>query len=56
MPWFFDDDKNSNSLSFNDNDEDELEPTITYFVEKDNFTNEDYNMVLDAIYKDIENE
>ena len=53
--WFFDD-ENGNSLTFNGNDEDELESTVTYFIEKDDFTDEDYNMVLDVIYKDMENE
>lgn len=52
----FFDDENGNSLSFNDNDEDESKNTVTYFIEKDDFTDEDYNMVLDAIYKDMENE
>lgn len=52
--WFFDD-ENGNSLSFNDNDE-ESENTVTYFIEKDDFTDEDYNMVLDVIYKDMEDE
>lgn len=52
--WFFDD-ENGNSLTFNDN-EDESENTVTYFIEKDDFTDEDYNMVLDVIYKDMEDE
>ena len=57
MSWFFDD-ENGNSLSFNDNDDDadELESTVTYFIEKDDFTDEDYNMVLDVIYKDMKDE
>ena len=55
MSWFFDD-ENGNSLSFDDNDEDELEFTVTYFIEKDSFTDEDYNMVLDVIYKDMKDE
>lgn len=55
MSWFFDD-ENGHSLDFNDNDDDELEPTVTYFIEKDDFTDEDYNMVLDVIYKDMEDE
>lgn len=55
MSWFFDD-ENGHSLGFNDNDDDELESTVTYFIEKDDFTDEDYNMVLDVIYKDMEDE
>ena len=57
MSWFFDD-ENGHSLSFNDNDDDndELESTVTYFIEKDDFTDEDYNMVLDVIYKDMKDE
>ena len=57
MSWFFDD-ENGHSLSFNDNDEndDESESTVTYFIEKDDFTDEDYNMVLDVIYKDMKDE
>ena len=57
MSWFFDD-ENGHSLSFNDNDDDndELESTVTYFIEKDDFTDEDYNMILDVIYKDMKNE
>ena len=55
MSWFFDD-ENGNSLSFNDNDDDESESTVTYFIEKDDFTDEDYNMVLDVIYKDMKDE
>lgn len=51
--WFFDD-ENGNSI-FNDY-EDESENTVTYFIEKDDFTDEDYNMVLDVIYKDMEDE
>lgn len=54
MSWFFDD-ENGHSLGFNDND-DESESTVTYFIEKDDFTDEDYNMVLDVIYKDMEDE
>ena len=52
--WFFDD-ENGNSITFADY-EDEDENTVTYFIEKDDFTDEDYNMVLDVIYKDMENE
>ena len=54
--WFFDD-ENGNSITFNDY-EDEAENTADYFIfiEKDDFTDEDYNMVLDVIYKDMENE
>ena len=37
MSWFFDD-ENGHSLSFNDNDDDESESTVTYFIEKDDFT------------------
>lgn len=57
MSWFFDD-ENGHSLSFNDNDDDndESESTVTYFIEKDDFTDEDYNMVLDVIYKDMKDE
>ena len=57
MSWFFDD-ENGHSLSFNDNDDDndELESTVTYFIEKDDFTDEDYNMILDVIYKDMKDE
>lgn len=55
MSWFFDD-ENGNSLSFDDNNDDELESTVTYFIEKDDFTDEDYNMVLDVIYKDMKDE
>ena len=56
MSWFFDD-ENGNSLSFNANDDyDESENTITYSIEKDDFTDEDYNMVLDVIYKDMKDE
>lgn len=50
--WFFDD-ENGNSITFNDYED---ENTVTYFIEKDDFTDEDYNMVLDVIYKDMENE
>ena len=52
--WFFDD-ENGNSITFADY-EDEAESTVTYFIEKDDFTDEDYNMVLDVIYKDMEDE
>lgn len=55
MSWFFDD-ENGHSLSFNDDDDDESENTVTYFIEKDDFTDEDYNMVLDVIYKDMKDE
>ena len=57
MSWFFDD-ENGHSLSFNDSDDDdnESESTVTYFIEKDDFTDEDYNMVLDVIYKDMKDE
>ena len=56
MSWFFDD-ENGHSLSFNDiDDDDESESTVTYFIEKDDFTDEDYNMVLDVIYKDMKDE
>ena len=52
--WFFDD-ENGNNLTFNDF-EDESENTVIYFLEKDDFTDEDYNMVLDVIYKDMKDE
>ena len=55
MSWFFDD-ENGHSLSFNDDDDDESENAVTYFIEKDDFTDEDYNMVLDVIYKDMKDE
>lgn len=56
MSWFFDD-ENGHSLSFNDNDyDDESESTVTYFIEKDDFIDEDYNMILDVIYKDMKDE
>ena len=55
MSWFFDD-ENGHSLSFNDTADDESESTVTYFIEKDDFTDEDYNMVLDVIYKDMKDE
>ena len=37
--WFFDD-ENGNNLTFNDF-EDESENTVIYFLEKDDFTDED---------------
>lgn len=52
--WFFDD-ENGNNITFAEF-EDEAGNTVTYFIEKDDFTDEDYNMILDVIYKDMENE
>lgn len=53
--WFFDD-ENGNSLTFNEDEDEDENTTVTYFIEKDDFTDEDYNMVLDVIYKDMEDE
>ena len=49
-------DENGNSLTFNDYEDESENTTVTYFIEKDDFTDEDYNMVLDVIYKDMEDE
>lgn len=53
--WFFDD-ENGNNIAFNDYEDEAENTTVTYFIEKDDFTDEDYNMVLDVIYKDMEDE
>ena len=53
--WFFDD-ENGNSITFADYEDEAENTTVTYFIEKDDFTDEDYNMVLDVIYKDMEDE
>lgn len=43
--WFFDD-ENGNGITFNDY-EDEAENTVTYFIFKDDFTDEDIEDIED---------